>query len=123
MFHISCLKKWFDNVQINRDLTCPHCNTIITDTSQTQNNDLEHESNEVSASIEFDTLDQKLQKNQNVLTNCIASKLNMENCIYKETARAESDECISPNFYQEDGLNIIKDREEVKSLHQIDSSE
>ena len=123
MFHISCLKKWFDNVLLSRDLTCPHCNTIITDTSQTQNNDLENESNEVIASIEFDTPGQKLQKNQNVLTNCIVSKLNMENCNYKETARAESDECISPNFYQEDGLNIIIDREEAKSLHRIDNSE
>ena len=124
MFHHACLKSWFDNVRLSRDLTCPHCNTIITDTSEAQNNNQEHESNEVSASMEYNTPNQKLHQNQNQHTNTnnVALISCVENGIYKDTARANSDECIAPDLYQEDELSLIG-AEEAKSLHIIDRSD
>ena len=52
MFHHACLKKWFDNIRVTNNLSCPVCKTEITDTSETPDNDLEHGSNDVSESIE-----------------------------------------------------------------------
>ena len=72
MFHIACMKSWFENIRITRDLACPLCNTVITDTSEAMNNENEHEPDEVSASIELETPGQKLQQNQNMLTNYVA---------------------------------------------------
>ena len=68
-FHFDCLKSWFENVRINKDLTCPICNTVITDTSEVPKTDFECKSEEVSASAEFDTYNQIVQNRQNQLTN------------------------------------------------------
>ena len=71
VFHATCIKGWFENIRFNKDLTWPICNTVITDSSETHKNDLKYEPEEVSASLEFGTPDQKLHKNQNVLANYI----------------------------------------------------
>ena len=72
VFHFDCLKSWFDNVRISRDLTCPICNTVITDTSEVPKNDYECKSDEVSESAEFETPNQILLKYQDQLTNYVA---------------------------------------------------
>ena len=101
MFHTNCLKDWFENIQITKDLTCPLCNTVITDTSETPNDDLECESNEVSVSMEFDTPGQKLQQNQDLFTNYVALISGVEMYRSKDTERADSDECITSNRYDD----------------------
>ena len=30
VFHTSCLKEWYDSIEIDKDLVCPHCNTVNT---------------------------------------------------------------------------------------------
>ena len=72
VFHLNCLKSWFENIRITRDLTCPICNTVITDTSEAPKNDFEYKSGEVSESAEFETPNQILQKYPNQLINQVA---------------------------------------------------
>ena len=124
MFHIACMKSWFENIRITRDLTCPLCNTVITDTSEAMNNEIEneHEPDEVSASIELETPDQKLQQNQNMLTNYVTLISCVDNYLSKDTARADSEDRFNLNPYEENELDIILS-EEVKSPLQDDDSD
>ena len=117
MFHNACLKSWFENIRITRDLTCPLCNTVITDTSQIPNDEKDQESNEVSASIVLETPEHQLQQHQNQITNNVALITCVESDLFKNTARADSDECIVSNPYEENELNEIY-TQEVKSLRQ-----
>ena len=117
MFHVECIKNWFDNVQVTRDLTCPHCNAVITDSSEAPKTDFEHESDEVSASLGLDTPVQKLQQNQNMRTNNIALISYVENYLSKDTVRVDSDEHVNANPYKENELSRMY-TEAAIPLHQ-----
>ena len=94
------MQSWFENIRCNRDLTCPHCNTAITDTSEVPSYDLDNRSDEISASIEIDIPTQMVQKYQNQLADYVALISNMENQGSKETPRVGSNH-IASNQHQQ----------------------
>ena len=101
IFHYFCYKIWFFNIPINRDLPCPICNTAITDTSKIPNNDSEYKSDEISASIEYNTPGHMLDQNQNMLTNYVNFIWTLENNISKSSARVTSQECLASDHYED----------------------
>ena len=121
VFHHACLKSWFENVQIRRDLTCPHWNTTITDTSETPSNGSVHEYDEVSASIEFNSPAQMLH--QNVLKNYVALISRIENDRLRDTARVDSEECFAANLYEDMDLNMIHSEEAKLSSQHNESNQ
>ena len=107
VFHHACLKQWFNNVRVTRDLSCPVCNTIITDISEYTNNDLEHESNEVNASIQFITPSQIMHTNNVTWISCT------ENNLIQATSRTSKDKCITSDNVLGMELNKVSN-EEIK---------
>ena len=100
VFHFVCLREWFKNITISRDLTCPHCNTVITDTSRPAQNSVESDSAEVIETSEVLNIpDENSKDNQHAnYVGLISSSVNQASRI---DGRETRDDCIIANQYED----------------------
>ena len=100
VFHFVCLHKWFKNIRLSKDLTCPHCNAVITDTSKPIEESVESDSAEIVDTSEVLNIpDKNLFENQ--LANYVGLISSLENQVSKTNGRETNDGCIIASQYED----------------------